>query len=112
MLKRVCRHFIRRLLLLFMMLSLGGCASILARVGEEGTLGAPYSGVSYAVENAEDCTMAALLTFPPAVIVTAPVSLFDILTSVVGDTLFLPLDLLMEDDGWGNDSLCHLDWGN
>ena len=95
-----------------LLLSLSGCSSILARVGDRGTLGTPYSGVEYAVENGEDCTVAALLSFPPAVIVTVPVSLFDILTSAVADTVLLPLDLLMDDDGLGNRSLCHLDWGN
>ncbi len=98
------------IVVLFVILPLHGCSSILARVGEQGTLGTPYSGVSYAFENGEDCTMAALLNFPPAVIVTVPVSLFDILTSAIGDTLLLPLDLLAADDGWGNRSLCHLDW--
>ena len=60
-------------------------------------VGTPYSGFAAAKKNFEVCNVLALIGMPPLIVVSLPLTLLDIAGSLLLDTLFLPVDLLVED---------------
>jgi len=70
-----------------------GCSSILSK-SHKG-FGHPYEGSKVSVDTALCLNVISLLLFPPAVLVTLPVSIFDVATTAVTETVFLPADLLV-----------------
>jgi uncharacterized protein YceK len=99
-----------KLLLSITLIMLHGCSSIAGRVGDDSLLGTPYSGFEYSVENAKNCNLAALLGFPPAIVVTVPISIVDMIGSLALDTVIVPIDLLVENENDYKKSLCHIDF--
>lgn len=98
----------KKLCTLLSILVLSGCSSISARVGDDTQAGKPYAGASYAVDNLVDCNVSALLVFPPAPIILLPISIADIALSTVTDTVLLPIDLIIDGQKKGKQSLCHI----
>jgi uncharacterized protein YceK len=98
-----------RLALISMLLA--SCSSVASRVGENYQWGRPYAGLGYALENMKNCNVAALITFPPALLVSLPVSLVDLVFSAVSETVLLPVDWLIESgEEQHKRSVCHMDW--
>jgi len=96
-----------QLLLLIVMIS--GCSSITSRVREDSQLGKPYAGLEHAFDNAGECNAAAFLTFPPLPLLLLPISAVDVVSSLVLDTVILPVDLFVDNKEGGINSLCHID---
>ncbi|MGJ8694644.1 MAG: YceK/YidQ family lipoprotein [Thalassotalea sp.] len=79
---------------IFLLLSLiSGCSSILAKKHEG--FGHPYYGAKVSVNNAVCITYVGIVYYPPGFLLTAPLGILDITTSVVMDTIFLPADLII-----------------
>ena len=95
-------------LVLFCLLS--ACSSIISRVGEKSQIGKPYVGFKHSTRNAAECSFAAFLSFPPAVLVTIPIGIVDIMGSAILDTILLPLDLAIEESDIRKQGICHIDW--
>ena len=89
---------------------LSACSSIISRVGEKSQIGKPYVGLKHSTWNAAECSFAALLSFPPAVLVTIPLGIVDIMGSAILDTILLPLDLAIEESDTTKQGICHIDW--
>ena len=98
------------ILLVIVLFLLAGCSSIIARTGDDGQSGEPYLGFEYSVKNAKACNVAAILSFPPALIVSLPISVVDIVGSLLLDTVIAPIDLVMEKNRKIKRSVCHMDW--
>ncbi|KDM93465.1 hypothetical protein EA58_00950 [Photobacterium galatheae] len=89
-----------------LVISLSGCSSIIARVGENHQNGNEYAGVSYAVENAANCNFSLFVNAPPAIILMLPISIADILASAVMDTVLYPIDAWVENNNRHKSALC------
>ena len=100
----------KNILLIIVLILLAGCSSIVARTGGDGQSGEPYLGFEYSVKNTRACNVAAILSFPPALIVSLPISAVDMVGSLLFDTVIAPIDLVMEKNGKRKRSVCHMDW--
>ncbi|MGL5812592.1 MAG: YceK/YidQ family lipoprotein [Aeromonas sp.] len=83
----------RLLAWLVVCISLTGCATITSRMGEDSTWGHPYSSVQTATDNGAECMVASMLTAPPLLLFTIPLTLVDMGSALVVDTVMLPVDL-------------------
>ncbi|MFM4702731.1 YceK/YidQ family lipoprotein [Aeromonas bivalvium] len=79
-------------------LSLSGCATITSRMGEDSTWGHPYSSVQTAADNGAECIVVSVLGAPPLLLFTIPITLVDMGSALVVDTVMLPIDLAMTPD--------------
>ncbi len=73
--------------------SLTGCATITSRMGEDSTWGHPYSSVQTATSNGEECMIISVLASPPLLLFTIPLTLVDMGSALIVDTVMLPADL-------------------
>jgi uncharacterized protein YceK len=97
-------------LFLCVSVALTGCSSLIAHTGEDSQLGKPYSGLEYAIDNAETCDTLMMIGFPPSLLVTIPISVIDIATSTVADTVFLPFDIAVDNPTTPKKSSCDITW--
>lgn len=74
-------------------ITVAGCSSIVARTGENSQLGKTYSGVSYSAETLFLCNVRAIY-FPPALLVTVPLTALDLVLTSIADTVIYPIDVL------------------
>lgn len=89
---------------------LSACSSITSRVGEKSQIGKPYVGFEHSKKNAVECSAVAFIGFPPAVLVTIPIGIVDIMGSAILDTILLPIDLAIEESDKRKQGICHTDW--
>jgi len=86
-----------RLITVFLLITLtSGCSSILAK--NSPGFGHPYYGVQASASNAVCVNFFAFVWFPPSFILTVPISIIDVSTSIIVDTVLLPVDIVMSFD--------------
>lgn len=73
--------------------SLTGCATITSRMGEDSTWGHSFSSVQTAVDNGEECMILSAFSAPPLLLFTVPLTLVDMGSALIVDTVMLPVDL-------------------
>lgn len=73
--------------------SLTGCATITSRMGEDSTWGHSFSSVKTAVDNGEECMILSAISAPPLLLFTVPMTLVDMGSALIVDTVMLPVDL-------------------
>ncbi|UTM56066.1 hypothetical protein L4174_009390 [Photobacterium sp. CCB-ST2H9] len=94
------------LYIIILAISISGCSSIIARVGENHQNGNEYAGFDYALENAANCNFSLFVNAPPAIVLMLPISIADILSSAILDTLLYPIDALIENNNRYKSALC------
>lgn len=95
---------------LVMLSLLSACSSITSRVGEDSQVGKPYVGFEHSQTNAVECSAVAFIGFPPALLVTVPIGILDIMGSAILDTILLPIDLALEGSEKRKQGICHANW--
>lgn len=75
-----------------------GCSSIGVRTGDNSQLGKPYAGVPYALEGNGECILVWMVYGTPLTLpFTLTYAAIDITSTLVADTLLLPLDLAIKE---------------
>ena len=75
-----------------------GCSSIGVRTGDRSQLGKPYAGVPYALQGNGDCILVFMVYGTPLTLpFTLTYAAIDITSTLVADTLLLPVDLAMDE---------------
>lgn len=57
-----------------------------------------------------NCTVLPIIGFPPLALIVAPIMSVDVVGSLVLDTAFLPIDLIVDDTEVYVSDACKLDW--
>ena len=83
----------RLIILVVLMSQIIGCSSLLSKHAKG--FGHPYEGAKASINNAACLNYFGFVAFPPLILLTIPVSIFDISTTAVAETIFLPADLLV-----------------
>ncbi|MGS0827399.1 YceK/YidQ family lipoprotein [Shewanella sp. 0m-8] len=94
---------------------ISGCSTVVSKIPSNSAMGIPYSGTKYALVNTFNCNLLVLKESPPLLILSIPLSVVDLGSSMVADTVLLPIDLLPLDNNENykqKNSVCtfHLDW--
>ncbi|WP_428448273.1 YceK/YidQ family lipoprotein [Photobacterium nomapromontoriensis] len=86
---------------------ISGCSTIASKLPSNSSLGVPYAGTEYALVNTFNCNFLVLKEYPPLLILSIPISAIDIGSSVIADTVLLPIDLLpIANDHKDKTSIC------
>lgn len=89
-------------------LTTAGCSSLKMKLN--GKVGEPYAGFESSKMGFANCTVISILAFPPLALVVAPIMSVEVVGSLVLDTVFLPVDLLVEDTDVDVQDLCEFHW--
>ncbi len=100
--------FKKILIIIMITLTTTGCSSIKTKLN--GKVGEPYAGFESSKKSFVSCTVISIIGFPPLALVVAPIMSLDVVGSLVLDTAFLPVDLLVEDTDVYVSSACEFDW--
>ncbi|ALR91683.1 YceK/YidQ family lipoprotein [Vibrio alginolyticus] len=86
------------------------CSSLKTKLN--GKVGEPYAGFESSKEGFMNCTVLSIIGFPPLALIVAPIMSVDVVGSLVLDTAFLPVDLLVEDTDVDVSDLCEIHFGH
>ena len=98
-------HTLKPCLLIVLLLLCSGCSTMITKTSSPAHIGNSYSGVENAMENWR-CIGQRSQMFFPMILITWPILALDTITSALGDTILLPLDMAQADQDSPEIRLC------